>query len=96
MLRRGLRLIISLLCSGIVLAAAGCTQPNPHAAMPPRSKVARVSRTASDRQRLVRPEGKRRHGDLFDTLNEQIVREVSTSTAARLSNLLPASINRGV
>ena len=73
--RRGLRLIIAVLCSSVVPAVTGCGRPNAGGALPPRTKVARVARTASERQRLIRPEGKRRHGELFDTFNEQIVRE---------------------
>jgi lysophospholipase L1-like esterase len=70
-----LRLIIAALCSGLVLVAAGCGRPNAKANMPPSAKVARVSRTARDRENLVKPDGRRLHGDLFDCFNEQIVRE---------------------
>jgi lysophospholipase L1-like esterase len=59
----------------LILSLAGCGQPNERTKMPQSTKVARVSRTARDRAQLVRPEGPRLQGDLFDCFNEQIVRE---------------------
>jgi len=73
--RRGAWLVLFVWCTSLVGSMAGCGQPGEHVTLPPRAKVARVSRTAKERARLVRPEGQRLHGDLFDRFNEQIVRE---------------------
>lgn len=75
MARRGAWLILSVWCASVAGGAAGCGEPGERVTLPPRAKVARVSRTAQERARLVRPEGRRLHGDLFDRFNEQIVRE---------------------
>jgi lysophospholipase L1-like esterase len=68
-------LIMGVLGSSLVWFLAGCGQPHERPQMPQPTKVARVSRTARERGQLVRPEAPRRHGDLFDRLNEQIIRE---------------------
>lgn len=75
------RLAAWVLCGGMMVVAVGCNQPAEGPILPERSRVARVSRTAAEREALIKPGkfGANGAADVrrifFDFWNEQIIRE---------------------
>lgn len=78
--RRFNQLVILALFSGMAFVAAGCGQPGGKTAWPQRTRVARVARTAAERQKLITPGkfGENGAADVrrtfFNFWNEEIIR----------------------
>lgn len=79
--KRSRRLVVLVVFSALTLTALGCGQPAQRFVLPEVHRVARVARTAAEREKVLRPGRLGANGaadvrrGFFDSWNEQTIRE---------------------